>query len=239
MKKYLWIILLVAVAAGFAYLGITVLTDGNNGPVLYAERLDGDEICDYYAINKKGEAVSANGYGCSSYIDCYGCTDMEITMMQMNVDSDYGLAFYDKNKNFISFVPSPEGDKQASVVKSIKVPRKAYYFRTTFFDDEKQKKYGEFACTLGFKTNTITEGKRPYQDGYIFFSQRVNQSMTEEEYKVTTGVVALPETYSQTGEKTPLLVYAHGLSHYVYYDGWGNTEEFRTQKQHWLDMALP
>lgn len=216
----------------------------------YVSELNGDEVCDYYAINNKGEHVLVTGYGCTSYIDCYGCGEMQITMMQGKTSSNYGLAFYDENKVFISFVPNLVGSEIASVLQTVAIPENAHYFRASFFNYAQQKTYGEFSCTLIYKNGLLSnEGKRPYQDGYIFFSQRVNQDITKywetaevvqhgENYKVTTGVVTLPKTYSQTGKKTPLIVYAHGLSHYVYYGAWGNTETFREQKQHWLDMGF-
>lgn len=224
--------------------------DGKSGFMPHTEYLDGDEICDYYAIKSNGEAVLASGYGCSSFINCYGCTSINITLMQLTASSSYGLAFYDENKQFLSFVPSLVGSEKASVLREVEVPEGAHYFKASFFNYEQQKEYGSFSCTLVFDANeTIKNGKRPYQDGYIFFSQRVNQSITRYwetdeavkntgEYKVTTGVLALPKTYSQTGKKTPLIVYAHGLSHYVYYGAWGNTDAFREQKQHWLDMGF-
>jgi pimeloyl-ACP methyl ester carboxylesterase len=163
--------------------------------------------------------------------------------------NSYGLAFYNRNKEFISFVPSKTGSNTGVVYTEVEVPAGACYFKASFFGYENRVKYGEFACDLIFSADTIKNGKRPYQDGYIFFSQKVDQSIlkyweTDESvkhnsvYKATTGVLALPTTYTQTGKKTPLLVYAHGLSHYVYYGAWGNTDTFREQKQHWLDMGF-
>lgn len=216
----------------------------------YVAELDGDEVCDYYAINNSGEHILASGYACTSYINCYGCGEMQITLIQRTSSTNYGLAFYDENKSFISFVPTLVGSEIKSVVQTVTVPENAYYFRTTFFNYEQQKQYGDFHCHIIYKNNLVSrEGKRPYQDGYIFFSQRVEQSITkywetdenvkhDNNYKVTTGVLALPKTYNKTGKKTPLIVYAHGLSHYVYYSGWGNTDSFRAQKQHWLDMGF-
>ena len=216
----------------------------------YIAELNGDEVCDYYAINKSGEHVAATGYGCTSYIDCYGCGEMEITNIQQPSATNYGIAFYDENKTFLSFVATAVGSETKSVLQTVTIPEEAHYFRATFFNYEQQKKYGEFSCSLVYQNGLVSkEGKRPYQDGYIFFSQRVNQSVTayydtsqdianKGEYKVTTGVIALPNTYNPTGKKTPVILYAHGLSHYAYYGTWGNTDTFREQKQHWLDMGF-
>ena len=216
----------------------------------YIAELNGDEVCDYYAINKSGEHVLATGYGCTSYIDCYGCGQMEITNIQRTSATNYGIAFYDENKTFLSFVGTLVGSETKSVLQTIEIPSEAHYFRATFFNYEQQQQYGEFACTLVYQNDLVSqEGKRPYQDGMIFFSQKVNQSITrywdtdevvtnEGIHKATTGVLMLPKTYTNTGKKTPVILYAHGLSHYVYYGAWGATEEFLVQKQHWLDMGF-
>lgn len=241
--------------------GQSILGEGN----LYIEggsssngsnivHLNGDEICDYYAINSSGNHVLATGYGSSWYIDCFGCSSMEITVIQTTSNTGYGLAFYDANKSFISFVPTKVGSTKAVVKQNISIPSNAYYFRTTFFNYEQQKTYGEFECTLVFSNNTIIDGKRPYQDGYIYFSQRVNQSLykywetdiaptNDVVYKATTGVLALPKSYKQTGRKTPLILYSHGLSQYVYYGAWTSSKAdlasvLGTQKQTWLDMGF-
>ena len=213
--------------------------------------LDGDEICDYYAINNLGEAVLADGFGCTSFIPCYGALSLKYTNMQLTASKNYGLSFYDSSKTFISYVPSLVGANMSSVEETVTVPDNAYYFKATYFNYQTQVTVGQFRCEMTFKDDSLytTDGKRPYQDGFIYFSQKVNQSITkywetaetpqnDATYKVTTGVIALPKTYKQTGRKTPLILYAHGLSHYVYYGTWGNTDTFRQQKQHWLDMGF-
>ena len=213
--------------------------------------LDGDEICDYYAINNLGVAVLADGFGCTSFIPCHGALSLKYTNMQLTASKNYGLSFYDSSKTFISYVPSLVGANMSSVEETVTVPDNAYYFKATYFNYQTQVTVGEFRCEMTFKDDSLytTDGKRPYQDGFIYFSQKVNQSITkywetaetpqnDATYKVTTGVIALPKTYKQTGRKTPLILYAHGLSHYVYYGTWGNTDTFRQQKQHWLDMGF-
>ena len=227
-----------------------IVIKGGNGSGPNVVTLNGDEVCDYYAINKSGEHVLASGYGCTHYIDCYGCGTMDITLIQNTSSINYGLAFYDANKKFISFVASKVGSEKKGVLTTVTIPENAHYFRTTYFNFENQKTYGDFACALTYDTSIVSaEGKRKYQDGFIYFSQRVNQSVTkywstdqtvanDGNLKVTTGVLALPTTYKNTGRKTPLILYAHGLSHYVYYGTWGATETFPVQKQHWLDMGF-
>lgn len=56
--------------------------------------------------------------------------------------------------------------------------------------------------------------------------------------ELTTGVLALPESYTPNGRPTPLIIYFHGFSHGVWYGTWGATDNFRTQKQHWLDRGF-
>lgn len=230
--------------------GNIVIRGGGSENIGVTVNLNGDEVCAYYAINKNGEHVATTAYSCTSYIDCYGCGTMDITLIQSKSSIGYGLAFYDENKTFISYVDSKVGSEKKGVVTTVTIPDNAHYFRTTYFTYAEQKKYGDFSCTLTYSTDVVSnEGKRKYQDGYIFFSQRVNQSVTkywstdetvanDANMNVTTGVLALPTTYKNTGRKTPLILYAHGLSHYVYYGAWGNTDTFREQKQHWLDMGF-
>lgn len=227
-----------------------IVIKGGNGSGPNIVTLNGDEVCDYYAINKSGEHVLATGYGCTHYIDCHGCGTMDITLIQNTSSINYGLAFYDANKKFISFVASKVGSEKKGVLTTVTIPENAHYFRTTYFNFENQKTCGDFACILTYDTSIVSaDGKRKYQDGFIYFSQRVNQSVTkywstdqtianDGNLKVTTGVLALPTTYKNTGRKTPLILYAHGLSHYVYYGTWGATETFPIQKQHWLDMGF-
>ena len=227
-----------------------IVLEGGNGAMPNVVTLGGDEICAYYAIDENGEHIATTAYGCTSYIDCFGCGTMDITLIQTKSSINYGLAFYDQNKMFVSYVASKVGSEKKGVITTVAIPENAHYFRTTYFTYDEQKKYGDFSCTLTYNTDIVSaEGKRKYQDGYIFFSQRVNQSITkywstdeivanDANINVTTGVLALPTTYKNTGRKTPLILYAHGLSHYVYYGAWGNTDTFREQKQHWLDMGF-
>lgn len=221
----------------------------NNPGIGYSlTEFDKDEICDYYAVTNDGEYELASGYGCSSFIPCKGSKEMLITMMQ-EPDNKYGLAFYDENKVFLSFIPSIVGDK-SYVIKKVVIPSNAYYFKTSYFDYETSKNYGEFKAYMFTDNNVYSNGKRPYQTEYIWFSQAVNQSITkfwetdantvkiDSNFKSTTGVLTLPETYKPSGKKTPLILYCHGFSHYVYYGAWGANDTFLPQKKHWTDMGF-
>lgn len=221
--------------------------DSSNSSDVQNVKLGGDEICDYFAINSSGVAVQANGYGCSHYIDCLGCADITLTMIRQSSPT-YGLAFYNESKTFMSFVANESGTT-GKVTKTISVPIGAHYFRTTYWDYANSKTYGEFECEITYNGLLGDGNKRPYQSGVIYFSPKVNQTfydassastadMLSEDKEATTGALLLPPTYSKNGNKTKLIVYSHGYSHYVYYGKWGNTDEFLTQKQHWANMGF-
>lgn len=57
-------------------------------------------------------------------------------------------------------------------------------------------------------------GKKPYQDGYIFFTVKVNQTLPEngdtEELADVTCFVKLPPNYTQTGKPSKLIMVCHG-----------------------------
>ena len=78
-------------------------------PTMATMTIRNDDLCDYFAIGRNGESIKANGYSATSYIDVTGAESLTITMAQNDKGTTYGLAFYDKDKNFISFVNSPIG----------------------------------------------------------------------------------------------------------------------------------
>ena len=156
------------------------------------------------------------------------------------------MAFYDENKTLISYV----GILKSNIsfyYTNISVPSNAHFVRfTSWVSTNEELTKDNFYVEFESKADL---SKRPYQDGYFFFSQKINNAVNqywndnaevELEYdgKWTTGVIALPKSYTPTGKPTPVIMYFHGYSHYVYMDTWGNTDNFRTQKQHWLDMGF-
>ncbi len=205
------------------------------------KHLSEDELADYYGITEDGTTCTAVKFGCTSYIDCTGVESITLDMVDTQTQRKFGLAFYDADKNFVSFEEQGSGSTELlSVKKTISVPENAVYFRTTYYNFEYRNSTGnEFSCALNYKAGCEPPQYRSYQDGYIYFSREVNQSLPGEapEYKRTTAVLALPENYSPTGEKTKLIVYFHGYSHGVYMDTWGSTENFRLQKQHFLERG--
>lgn len=202
--------------------------------------LSSDELCDYYYINSStGVAVANNNYSATSYIDCEDAVSIELTTVQSST-ANIGIAFYDKNKVYISGFANKTGEK-SSVDRNIAVPENAKYFKTSFFKHSDIKTYGGFSCDIVYPITKELNQYRNYQDEFIYFSQQVNQSLDEKNtsnYKATTGVLALPKNYSATGKATPLIIYAHGLSHYVYYGKWGNSETFVKQKQNFTEQGF-
>ncbi len=203
--------------------------------------LSADELADYYGIREDGSIFEAVKFGCTSFIDCSDVESIRLTMVNTQTSYKWGLAFYDANKQFLTFVE--QGNTAAdlqSMEKTIPVPENAAYFRTTYYNFQNRKATGhEFSCVLTYEAGYEPGRYRNYQDGHIYFSREVNQSLPGEapEYKRTTGVLALPENYDPNGEATKLIVYFHGYSHGVYMDHWGSTETFVQQKQHFLERG--
>jgi hypothetical protein len=56
--------------------------------------------------------------------------------------------------------------------------------------------------------------------------------------KDTNSVLLLPDNYDPNGEPVPIIMYFHGLSHYVYYNNWGANADFRTQKAQWAAQGF-
>ncbi len=199
-----------------------------------------DEVCEYYAINSRGNAVECNTkYGATWYLPLYDADTLCVRMTCSPIDR-YGLAFYGENKEFISFQRAPTESEIKVVDVVLSVPANAKYFRTTYYNYDNRVKYGEFTYSLKKNGNIITESFRDYQDGYIFFSREVSQtkSVTDtSDVEVTTCALALPENYSATGTPTKLIIYFHGYSHYTYYGTWGSTDSFKTKMQHYTDRG--
>ena len=208
-----------------------------------------EEICDYFAIGPDGKAVLAEGYGCTSFIECKDAISLRISMIQHTQQLNYCLCFYDSDKKLISSVPSLCGDETCSVICRYEVPEEACYFKASYFSYRNAKKYGQFSCVVSYPASSYIQRYRPYQDGIIYFSPKVNVAINnywettgsiqhEQNMQATTGALLLPPTYSPDGEPVPVIMYCHGASHGVWYGTWGATDNFRKQKQHWADMGF-
>lgn len=208
------------------------------GTVGSSQKLKYDEICDYYGITSTGEAALATdqNYGCTSYIDCATVTEITLPMVQETTPSGFGLAFYASDKTFLSFVANPVGEELGVVTQTVPVPSGAAYFKTTFFDYERQKTYGLFECTIRYNSEVMSGKNRPYQTGVISFSPIVNQSivnysntngtesMIPDNYKTTTGNLILPPNYTKDGKPVKLILLSHGWAQYQYYETFGTSQ---------------
>ena len=207
-----------------------------------------EEINYFYGLTNSG-LVDSNLFGVTSYIDCLGTETINVRMpIITSGQSAVGLAFYDGTKTQLSFIASNVGGANGAEIREIPVPSGATYFRATYWNYEQAQTYGEWYCA--FISAQYGYGKyRPYQDGYIFYSPKVNQAVNQywetdlateqgEDYEQTTGVLLLPTTYTSTGKPTPVIMYFHGISHYVYYDHWGDGDAFRTQKAQWAAQGF-
>jgi len=215
----------------------------------YLVELGQDEINEYCGITSSGISYTMTLWGVTSYIDCHGVGKITVKMpvISSSVSNVVGLDFYDQSKTKLSFVAANRGDANGAEMRTLTVPEGAYYFRTTYWKTDNAKLYGgDFYCS--FRT-TEYDIFRPYQSGYIFYSPLVNQSVNQywetdldtelgADMKQTTGVLLLPENYNPNGKPVPVIMYFHGISHYVYYDHWGDDEAFRTQKAQWAAQGF-
>ena len=211
------------------------------------EYLTQDEICDFYAIDgTNGEKVSASNIGCTRYVDVLSEKALYLPVLQITGDN-LGYAFYDIDKNYICG-GTQKGDNDFTY-KKVDVPKDAAYIRFSgrtyaWLKTNDYLDKDEINVPCGYLPN----GKRPYQDGLIFFSAKVNQKInkywdasvvdnTDDDYEYTTGVLILPKNYTQTGKPVPLIMYCHGYSHGVWYDHWGDTDTFLQQKEYWASKG--
>lgn len=224
--------------------GTILQSDGATSKLL----LDSDDICEGFVISSDGTYGASVNFGCSSFIRILG--QPKITFTNVVYDSsnasNYGLVFYDENKNKVGFHSFIQGHNGIEL-ETIDVPSNAMWLKFSFWNYANREQYGEFSCEI---ENGAVNGKRPYQSDLIFFSQKVNQSVDKfwetptesvdfgESYKATTGVLLLPENYSPKGKKTPLIVYCHGYSHGVWYGTWGSTTSFLAQKRFWANLGF-
>lgn len=218
--------------------------------------LDSRELSDgygVYVVNTSGEGgtiYTSTMTGVTSFIDCEGATEIELSMIILTSNPSQGCAFYNKNKEFLSGVLRKQGSVNGSEVITIQVPPEAAYFRTVYWNFENRKTYGEFVCNISYLQGLRQWKYRPYQDGLIHYSVKVNQSVSNfwdtnnsmqdsEDYLVSTGVLLLPSTYTPNGKPTKLIMYCHGMNNPVTYTQWGNPDSqyFMIQKQRWADMG--
>ena len=217
--------------------------------------LNQDDICYDYSIASDGTAVIKDtahtpNMGCTSFIPCEGAD--KITYRQVisrdGTAAGRGLAFYDANKELVSFIPGVyrSGSSGSRLIK-VNVPTNAKFFRTTYFNRLRKDEFGgDFYARLESKKKIAYNGKRANVDDYVWFTVPVNQAIDAfwstavdapqlpVSMMDTTGVLLLPASYTPDGKPTKLIINFHGYSHYVKYGEWGNgAAGFLIQKQRW------
>lgn len=116
--------------------------------------------------SKLGTGADSDILSISDYIVCKGFSLLNISIpILTNNESNFGLVFYDKNKNAISGIVHGTGDSYGIIEESVEIPNEAYFFRTNIFTSEK---YGEFQYQLGhYSTKELNDKiKEIYTDSY-------------------------------------------------------------------------
>ena len=221
--------------------------------------LDNREICDGNDINvtsTEGTLYTSTTLGCTSYIHCLGVKKIILTMPVLTTTAVQGLAFYDSTKTVISGygilrpVGSASGISTITITRD-NIPNNAVFFRTTFWNFANSLLYGEFLCTLYYEDGFLGSNKYfKFQDGQIHFQVKVNQSVSNfwnsgstnqepESFKGSTAVMILPDSYSETGTPTKIIMYCHGMSRNVSYTQWsGNDVTALAQKEYWRSQGV-
>ena len=228
-------------------------TIGNN--TLSLNQMD---IVECNIIARDGNYSSNSDMGCTDYIPCY---EAELLTYKRVVGiTTAGLAFYDENKEFLSFIAGVSGNN-GLVSNTVEVPSNAYYFRASSWNYVNSLEYGEFSAIL-ITPYAAVNGKRASNGESTFFSVIYNSAIDDlsktdfgtteddefipnpsqvENYVCTTGVVLLPPNYTPTGKPCRVIVNFHGWSHYVNYKQWGAAGDdylgFMIQKHRWADAG--
>ena len=220
-------------------------------------RLTQRDICYGYHVDAFGVVRTNNyGFGCTSYVCCKGASELTIkkaiTTNTATAKKRAAIAFYDVSKECVGYeLLTYNAEADGMELVTIDIPEGACYLRATYWDGENiPNDAGEFYAEFA-SDEAATNGKREAVGDYIYFTVPVNQAVDEfwdngyDESKLaidmkdTTGVLLLPSSYSKNGEKTKLIVYFHGWSHYVKYGEWGNGNAgFLEQKQYWASKGF-
>lgn len=215
------------------------------------------DIVNNVYITTDGTAVIGESSlrGATSFIPCDGAKTLQYMQVYTRNNTDaaiQGLAFYDADKVFISFVPhvgvGTSGTSRAEM-SSVEIPANAKYFRATYFSYGQSKTYGAFYAEITSSNAISNNGKRASTGELVFFSAEVNQSVDQywegdsgvvsypDNINVTNGVLLLPQSYTKKGRKTKVIIYLQGWSHSIYYNHWGDEAGFMPQKQRWADAG--
>ena len=75
-----------------------------------------------------------------------------------------GIAFYDKDFNYITGIQRPIAFFEKSAKINIIVPPNAVYFRTTYFNSSEIAEKGGFSCTAFYQDIKLKNEKLDYRD---------------------------------------------------------------------------
>ena len=102
---------------------------------------------------------------CDNYIPCGGAKCLNITMSSgKSVTSVAGIAFYDKDFNYISGIQRPIAFYERSAKINIMVPPNAVYFRTTYFNSGEVAEKGDFFCSAHYNELKLKKEELDYRD---------------------------------------------------------------------------
>lgn len=128
----------------------------------YANLID-DGIIKYTDGNVFTDGVTSSR--CDNYIPCAGVKILNITMSSgKSVISQAGIAFYDKDFNYITGIQRPIAFFEKSAKINIIVPPNAVYFRSTFFNSSEITEKGGFSCTAYYQDIKLKNEKLDYRD---------------------------------------------------------------------------
>lgn len=126
------------------------------------------KLIDNGIITYTGGSVFTEGVAssrCDNYIPCAGVKILNITMSSgKSVISQAGIAFYDKDFNYITGIQRPIAFFEKSVKINIIVPPNAVYFRTTYFNSSEVEEKGEFSCIAFYKELSLKKETLDYRD---------------------------------------------------------------------------
>lgn len=219
--------------------------------------LNQQDIVELNKIGADGNYSADLSMGCTDYIPCHGAESLTYKRVIGLIGA--GLAFYDENKGFLSYVDSLTGTN-GLITHAVDVPSNAYYFRASGWNYVNSLTYGAFSASLT-SPNVAVDGKRVSNGECTFFSVLYNRAIDDlskttfgsyneqeefipnpsqvEELVCTTAVVLLPPNYTPTGKPCRVILNFHGWSHYVNYKVWGLPSRlgFIQQKQRWANAG--
>lgn len=116
-----------------------------------AKEITSPELTDgaYVDYNNGSTFVNVN-LSATGFLDCRMAKKIDVSIVANSVYPNAGIAFYDKNKNFISGERAPERGTTATALASYEVPLNAFYFRSSWVDST-HPDYGDLDIFLRYR----------------------------------------------------------------------------------------